>query len=414
MRTALTALASFSLPMLALAQSAVEPATEERTASEQGPQPPTGLSASLHSSTVAEVFRDRVSTRTLRHEISVNGELVATRPAGQRSDAVSTAGTGVAARTDADVVVDDIAGGPEPSSAVQEQPPVPQDIDALLTGVFDVIDGVPYERLERVSATLADIATARAGEAFPGFSPVEGADGTADEAIRRYRCGAEGKLDIRVQDAFKTQLILSACEIADTVASGSIVMDTGAGLMMNLAPLEIIDAEGTRARWQGARDLYRASTVLSAGLERSASIAEVTDAEGNITVAEQATVDFAVSGSNDGGLKHRLSASFSVRAPWTGQQMVKIATVDEFTDLSADGYYQTGVLEIALPDGARITLDAATGDPGTYSATRSLGGTVERQLRTWTDAERLPCLSAELSAAGCDLVADNAFGAGRG
>jgi len=101
-----------------------------------------------------------------------------------------------------------------------------------------------------------------------------------------------------------------------------------------------------------------------------------------------------------------LTTNFSASAPWTLGETIMITTNKAFTEAElGNGNYLNGELIAEAPNGDRMVFTAVTGDASTWQATvfNTEGST--HINGSWSDTDRLPCISAVQGAdaiPGCD------------
>jgi hypothetical protein len=109
---------------------------------------------------------------------------------------------------------------------------------------------------------------------------------------------------------------------------------------------------------------------------------------------------------------HRLN--MHVAAPWTNGRQLSILTLQDFQAFNA-GNYTEGVMRIQDEDFNMLTIDAASGDPATFTMTLQIADTVVSETRTWGSHLAFPCLTGipeqfleEIGLAGCTPTASDA------
>lgn len=290
-----------------------------------------------------------------------------------------------------------------------------ENIDAVLAGINQLANNNAPVRLNPVIAIFRSAGV----EAVQGLAAGEQTVDANNNALTVVTCAEGGSYDISVQEleqeleqiqASTQRLTFDNCQYQGDTYNGVIQFGVdGAGRNVPFVPNGIsyigyedfsvspfsgngIKINGTATRHLRGAHIHSNNALGLADQMHVSYYANVGSIEVfNLELSNQGFHDhFTSSTPNAYFPMHKLNADLV--APWTNWRQLNISTVQDFQVFDS-GNYTEGVMRIQDKDLNTLTIDAASGNPATFTLTLQIADTVTSEIRTWGDQIALPCLT---------------------
>ena len=389
-----------------------------------GPSTPAAARLEIYSGTAAELFWDRpVSTDDVDFtSIRRDGTEIGTSEGTSFFDATREPGRRHryeivfvdAAGNESDPAVVGGEGGGEPSGPPSEATLSIDRVDAVLSELFALLRAEPFEDFVRATAVLP-LPGVDADELDPapdGATLVNAREVDFVGLEARYACDAGGSFLYEVNAPLQQIDVdhdLDDCRLGDAFFAGRrSTFRSASGLEYAFPGGLSITVPGGGSSFLDGSFRRRNATALPNGSLRW-NVASASLPGGPASARFESRLDFDAE-APDPTRVNEFSAVGVVIADWTGGTAVRLQTREAFFRAADDVGYRVGRLVASADDGSTLEIDAADGDPTTFQVTVNENGTISSVTRAWSDAFRLPCVSAtargagEIDELGCTFV----------
>ena len=366
------------------------------------PPAPANARIDVYSGTAAELFWDRVpaGANVAETEIVRDGEVLGTRDGTSFVDPNRTPGRdhryelvavdASGARSAVTVVGANDAPSDDESILFD-----PQALNASLPLLFDVLNGLPVERVQLAGDRLFDAVNRNEADTVGLEDPESFLEEGTQVIVFEYSCVRSGELVFR-------SIGRGGRVLADDCSLFPGTFDGEFGRPRGLGTTDTADIRGFSVDVDGRRAALSATTSVGTTSELGFGERRTLDVATYESVGPRPGEDLRLDGfrlafgnetamSADRTVGRSFEVSGTFTAPWAGAGPVAIETVEPLTSTSPATTYEAGRVVVSDAGGRTLSIDAGNGGRDIYRVSIEPDGVATSVFRRWGGSEGLRC-----------------------
>ena len=366
------------------------------------PPAPANARIDVYSGTAAELFWDRApaSANVVETEIVRDGEVIGTTDGTSFFDPNRTPGRDhryelVAVDANGARSAVTVVGANDAPSDDESILFDPQALSASLPLLFDVLNGLPVERVQLAGDRLFDAVNRNEADTVGLEDPESFLEQGTQVIVFEYSCVRGGELVFR-SIGRGGRVLADDCSLFPGTFDGEFGRPRGPGTT-DTAEIRgfSVDVDGRRAALSATTSVGTTSE-LGFGERRTLDVATY-EATGPRPGEDLSLDGFRLAFGNETAMSadRTISRGFEVSgtfaAPWAGAGPVTIETVEPLTSTSPATAYESGRIVVSDAGGRTLSIDAGDGSRDIYRVSIEADGVATSVFRRWGGSEGLRC-----------------------